>query len=105
MKTAEKSVNKWYANPAIPMVIALILFGIIALVYMGLIDLPNFNLDDIDHQLDGCSTEPDPPCWSKQGDGELDPVVTGVYVYSYCECPDGTKLHTELGNMNYCQCI
>ena len=103
MKEAKPRV-KWYKNPVIPMALAAAIFGTILLSYMGIIDLPHFGSDGINPQPGGCPITPDPPCWSVHGDGDIPANTTGVYVYDYCKCPNGTEYYTTVGSMHYCQC-
>lgn len=105
-------------NPAIA---AMVIFAVIAGIYLGLYltENPEFGgIWDFDFFGNGggqgavpggCPTVPDPPCWSDQSTPDeiasgIHHVVSGVYVYSHCDCPEGTYLHTELGATNYCQC-
>lgn len=79
----------------IPLVIAFIIFTIIALSLTGYIELPKINLNNTNNHLDNksgstvcptMSTQTSTPCHSiRDGVG-----VSGVIVYDSCKCPEDT---------------
>lgn len=79
----------------IPIIIALILFTIIALSMMGYIKLPKINLNNVNIPSDNksgssvcptLSTQTATPCHSTQGGIG----VSGVIVHDSCKCPEDT---------------
>ncbi|MBU1204620.1 MAG: hypothetical protein KKE93_01810 [Nanoarchaeota archaeon] len=103
-------------GPGLPSVIIVIIAGLAALNFTGVINLSGFlnpasdnylnwegvfnpdnsNADFRDSKTispEKCpktSAEMGKPCCTVSGDGEIRPTVNAVYVYASCECPSDT---------------